>query len=731
MYHFSIFLCNDQLSIDDFCLQEKIRNECLSRDGYLTVDQVCACINSLRGQSIFSGVQTTDQLKAYVQEKSCSSGDVALEQVVMKYKMVWKQGIPTRVPEDFGYTVSFKPQLQQLLECKDVMDCVQNPKHSSGSIFADVTDGLFYKHHPVVTQNKDAPVLTIALYYDDVELCDPLKTKVMLHNMRLFYWVLLNIYPELRSKLKAINLLGMVKKRIAKVYGNTAMLKDFVSELKNAGDRPIYLTINGVLTKFYLILLFVSGDLPALNELAGIKESHFALRSCRFCMVLKQDMWMLTREDSRLLRNKADHAIYVREVMRQAGDTGGQPTDCDSDEESEISALEKFTDHIEASKNFGINKESALASVPYFDVTKCFLADTMHTLAEGVARDVCRVLLRDACVRNKNAILPEEKKQRLSLKKVNETLSLCHYGVWHKNKPSLIEPDHLHKKLRQSAAQMVVLVHLLPFLIISYVSEKKMKLLLMLLDLMALTNLFSYTEADIQRLDNCIHEFLTLLYAVYPELKMLKLHSLLHLPMQIRLFGPLRQHACYRFEAMHSQFTSLVPVIRSMKNITFSLSARYILRRNTEIMLAKESGKFFDDSFLMSKAEVVSIESRPEKDCLSQWYPFDSEIKKLKKVTKFGNIWTEGVIMCVSKDVFGRIHSVYLLDDELVFTYHPLATTFVKTYNAFEILQCQTEYECIRLRDLHSSVPVVRFSIHLPNSVLKSYLLETSCVSID
>ena len=89
------------------------------------------------------------------------------------------------------------------------------------------------------------------LYYDDLELCNPLGSRRSVHKignnifnftrsiisiMQLytgaFYFTLGNCVPKVRSKLRSIQLLALVKSTLIKKYGMNVIMKPIVEDLK-------------------------------------------------------------------------------------------------------------------------------------------------------------------------------------------------------------------------------------------------------------------------------------------------------------------------------------------------------------------------------------------------------------------------------------------------------------------------------------------------------------------
>lgn len=363
--------------------QDSLRLKLSSRDGYISLKDVNSVLQPFQSQSVFEGVNTSDKMNDYLREKS-GGKKVVLKQAVVKWKVVLFGGIPKKVPHLFGYCVPFLAQLQQLLNCEDVLYCVDHPLPSQKGVFRTVTDGLFYKHHPVVLEHGPQ-TLAIVIHTDDAEICDALKSKANKNTLRLFYWMLANIFPEKRATLRAINLLAIANAKVAKKFGNSFLLEDFVTAMEQLGTEGVDFTVNGKTRRFYAVLVFAACDMPAAANLGRFKETHSALRPCRQCMVLKSDMCNNFRESPRLLRKLPEHNQQLSQVMAQLKEPVAildiYEESCHIEEEE---YQEVYADHKDPSINFGINGKSVLSRIPHFDVTKCLPQDLMHLLNEGI-----------------------------------------------------------------------------------------------------------------------------------------------------------------------------------------------------------------------------------------------------------------------------------------------------------------------------------------------------------
>ena len=120
--------------------------------------------------------------------------------------------------------------------------------HTRGDcLLGDLCDGSYFKEHPLYSQHPNS--LQILLYYDEIEVCNPLGSKVKIHKLGkglhvfillikhlivllgCFYYLLGNLSPFLRSQLKSIQLLAIAKSSVVEKYGSDAVLAPFMSDL--------------------------------------------------------------------------------------------------------------------------------------------------------------------------------------------------------------------------------------------------------------------------------------------------------------------------------------------------------------------------------------------------------------------------------------------------------------------------------------------------------------------
>lgn len=132
--------------------------------------------------------------------------------------------------------------------------------------YYEVSDGEVCRGNPVFMKQN---VLVFQIYSDKVELADSLGSKKGKHKVVLFYWSLLNLPHQWRSKLKSIQLLGVTNAKLLKQCGSEQFLQPFLDDL-NEFQSGTELSVGGTEKWFDILLKYVE-DMPASNWMGGFK----------------------------------------------------------------------------------------------------------------------------------------------------------------------------------------------------------------------------------------------------------------------------------------------------------------------------------------------------------------------------------------------------------------------------------------------------------------------------
>lgn len=103
-----------------------------------------------------------------------------------------------------GYLIPFTLAVTQFLSIRivheAVLDSFEKYSKEPNGRYYEVSDGEVCRGNPVFMKQN---VLVFQIYSDEVELADPLGRKKGKHKVVLFYWSLLNLPHQWRSKLKS------------------------------------------------------------------------------------------------------------------------------------------------------------------------------------------------------------------------------------------------------------------------------------------------------------------------------------------------------------------------------------------------------------------------------------------------------------------------------------------------------------------------------------------------
>ena len=80
------------------------------------------------------------------------------------------------------------------------------------------------RYHPLFSTDENA--LKLLIYYDDVNVANPMRNKIC--SLDMFYYQLVNIKPAYRGKLKSIHLFAICKKPYIKEFHLNEILKPLV-----------------------------------------------------------------------------------------------------------------------------------------------------------------------------------------------------------------------------------------------------------------------------------------------------------------------------------------------------------------------------------------------------------------------------------------------------------------------------------------------------------------------
>jgi len=384
----------------------------------------------------------------------------------------------------------------------------------------------------------------IQIYYDDVETTNPLGSKVGIHKIGAFYFVIKNFPPAVNSSLHNIHLLALTHAADLKKYGFAPVLNTLVKELIKLEKQGLEVVVQGKKYTFRCFLSQIVGDNLGIHALFGYMQNFSkATHACDLCMATQDNMQSEFTEGN--LRTPALYEQYAADLA--AGKVS--KSDC------------------------GINEPcTSFDGLKYYHLARNDSSDVMHDLLEGVIPLEVKLLLNHIVY----------KLCALSLAELNRRIRSFDYGSSRSSKPSSITEvrlKSLDSSLGQRSAQMQTSFLHLPFIIadvLHLLPHQNWHLYLLLRQIVDIVFAPSIWTSELHFLQSLIVEHHSLFLLVYPDRRFIyKHHRMIHYPTLIRRSGPLLRMMVMRFEAKHNFFKRLSAIICNFQNITLSLARRH------------------------------------------------------------------------------------------------------------------------------------------------------------
>ena len=269
--------------------------------------------------------------------------------------------------KDVVHYVPILKVLKHYLEHEDVWaSCQQqNKKNESSQQLRDYTDGNFWKLQNICHEN----FIRIHLYTDELEICNPLGSKKMVHKICAFYFFVGNIEVKHRSTLSNIHLALLCKYSVVKKYGYKRILEPLINDINILENEGIILDIEGINRHLYGSVMTMSGDNLSSHAIGGFSMSFSSGRVCRHCMISHISLSNASSENDVIIRTRTNHQYHVRSIKKDA----------------DLKAV------------YGVKDECALTGLAYFDAISGLPPDAMHDILEGLMVVNIQVTVRGLC----------------------------------------------------------------------------------------------------------------------------------------------------------------------------------------------------------------------------------------------------------------------------------------------------------------------------------------------
>lgn len=569
--------------------------------------------------------------------------------------------IPKIITSQF---IPLRNVLKKFFEISNVFEqCVKfvNEIYSENTVFSNIIQGELWKEK--ISKYQNNLVFPLILYYDDVELGNPLGSHSSVHKIGVIYASIPVLPPNFQSFLNNILVTCLFHTDDLKEFGSKVIFSKLIEELKFLELEGIIIELPERTEHLFFVLTLIIGDNLGLNKILGFTESFSSTFFCRFCKCPKNISAGLSTQNDDLLRTVNDYNDDL--IINNVSLTG-------------------------------IKEPCVWNSLKTFHATNNLAVDLMHDLLEGVCNHELSLVIYQFIFVNKY----------FTLQNLNSNIEYFNSGCNSSNKPPLISIEDLkNERLRMTASEMLCFVRNLG-LIFGYLIpdfNKHWKLILILKEIISCV-----TQRHVQ---HELHHFLKTLitehHDMYMQLFKRKLkpkhHLLLHYPLIMQHVGPLINIWCMRFEAKHRELKRYANVVSSRVNITKTLALKQ------QLMLCERflSNKGFEDNFQFGPTTQFINNSLDIFKCnVPNIYCIDiSTINVTNWVRIFETKYKiNDMIMVDNEDlpIFGKIKHIFFTNSENIWFICQQYKTIHFNYHlfAYEIQESYENHTCIMQNEL-------------------------------
>lgn len=348
---------------------------------------------------------------------------------------------------------------------------------------------------------EETIVIPIDIYTDDFESGNALGSNAGTHKITGFYFSFPTLPSHLLSSPEFIFEALLFPARLKKDEMEFCIEK-LIEVLKDFETNGVEVTIEGKMTKIFIVVSRILGDNLALNEILGFSLSFNAIKYCRLCTMTRD----MTRQNM-IPSNNELRSIeqYEKDIL-----------------ENEISKT-------------GIHKKCHFNNLKNFHCTENMVCDIMHDLYEGIIKNDLALLFK---------ILIEDKNTPIDLEILNSIKQNFDYGILEIGNLSIpITEKHLkNKSLKMSASEMRTFIFFVP-LMFGHLMDKNneyWQMILMLVDISDIVMSSSFDEISKEKLEKSIHSYTSKYVQLFGYTLKPKHHFLQHYLQCIEINGPLR-----------------------------------------------------------------------------------------------------------------------------------------------------------------------------------------------
>ena len=624
--------------------------------------------------------------------------------VGLGYKEIRKKQGRIHRKQITGYYIPVRKMLEALLNLPEMWHWFRNPLISTDGLQRDVNDGAFVKNSPL---NRDPTnFLKLNFYLDEVEIQNPLRSSHK-YKLCMFYYQILNIPVEFRSKLTSIFLYGMCRSKDLANQGLDKMLTNFTSTMNQLSTTGVNMTVNGREQLIKGTLVFVVADVPAASMIGRFKmSSSFANKPCRRCFANQESL-----REHFLAR---DFRLRTLPHHKQVLDDISDPT------------ISKQTSSM-YSRLYGVTGKSPLLKIHQFDVTKQIIFDTMHLISEGVACNLLALFFH-RCIIEYNFF---------SLKWLNRQIAQYPFPrSEHGHLPEEITRQQIVTDfhIKQKAVAMMSLLFALPHILGAVFitgNDDHYRHFVSLVKIAQIAFSPYSNEQTACELEDLVHYLGTKWTILYPMSRIKpKLHYLVHLSEQLRNFGSLHGLSCLRFESKHGWFKDWRT--KCFKNLSLSLSRKHQFHLCHQMLdingLAAQNFVYTGDE--IAEGTIVTI-SRSDQNLYNAFvatFGHDNSfaIYETNKVIVQGIEYENNCALLLEMDelghpTFGLLCNIFVKEEVKYFAIEILeAECYIWQFHSYVVNYTDT-YRLVRWGELKNKFPLKMHKIGDKKLIMNRY----------
>lgn len=482
---------------------------------------------------------------------------------------------PKTISVENGKTIQYVPileTLEKLFANKQFSDEYfrYNSDHiCKDGVYERLCCGQNFKKNSHFQSNPNS--IQIQIYFDDVQLTSPLKTKP--HKVCAIYFIIRNFPPNFVSKLDNIYLVALCDSSVVDENGSNCILGPLLHDIKILETKGILIERN-IDDRMTLkgSLVHVAFDNLGGNTIFEFFKSFNSKYYCRICFLTKKMCRVKTKEVPEKIRHHQHYNDQIEKIVK-ARDEGTviKPKDA-----------------------FGIKQHSMLNELNFFHTIDNRSQDIMHDMYEGVMPFVLRAFFQHLISHG-----------IITMNEIEEKITSFEFGILEqKNTPSKFCIKK--KNCNQNASQMHCLMKQLPF-IFGYLlnqNENSKRLVVhriwivveYILKIDQIISSSIITETHVNSLENYTDILLTKIKQIFKVHFTPKLHFITHYANTIRLMGPLENLQMMRGDAKHQPFAQYAKRCKNYRNISKTLSIKH-----QEILAAKWTKNTYTDKIDSSK----------------------------------------------------------------------------------------------------------------------------------